>query len=229
METLCEIEESNTANRIITDECGNAYIFDPETNSYCKAKPYIKFAKGDEVDKQTNDSLMKKYGKWQGSDTNINNEHAHEEIIGPPGEEKMSYPAIGEKTMSFLNNVVWINLPEERRKIKVSLPQDELMHRIYDLTEGWDPSSKESAHKWRILYETLVDLEYITINERPKLKKFVEAVVTYCYPGVHDNYENNLSKIKLSEHKETWTQDNKALLKHIKEELKKEKLLPRNS
>ncbi len=96
------------------------------------------------------------------------------------------------------------------------MPKVEILHIIYNSTREWNPTDRTSVHKWRLLYEVLRRLRYFTIGEKHRFGDFVDAVVKYCFPDVQATYANNISKSKLEEHFEYWTQTDKELYKTLK-------------
>ena len=106
----------------------------------------------------------------------------------------------------------------QRPKV-LDMPVAWIMHTIHDMTQEWNPAEKTSVHKWKMLYMTLLRLEYFRIENRHRYADFVRAVVKYCFPEVPDSYSNNISKSSLSEHFSDWTVDEKALYNTLKEAL----------
>ena len=103
----------------------------------------------------------------------------------------------------------------QRPKV-LDMPVEWIMHTIHDMTQEWNPAEKTSVRKWKMLYMTLLRLEYFRIQKKQRYADFVKAVVKYCFPEVPDSYSNNISKSSLSEHFSDWTADEKALYNTLK-------------
>lgn len=131
---------------------------------------------------------------------------------------KKEYPDITDDHRNFFEKafVVTGEVNGKVGKSVLDLPVDELLHRIYDLTTDWNPDSRSSVHKWRLLYELLKRQRYFTILEKHRFDDFVNAVVKYCFPNVKATYNNNISKSTLDEHFTEWTQADKDLYKMLK-------------
>lgn len=139
-----------------------------------------------------------------------------EEIPVVDGREE-HYPEVTDTNTNFFVDTFIvtsdvIGVPRKR----LDVPKVEILHIIYNNTREWEPSDRTSVHKWRLLYETLRRLRYFTIGEKHRFGDFVDAVVKYCFPDVQATYANNISKSKLEEHFEDWTQADKDLYKTLK-------------
>ena len=106
----------------------------------------------------------------------------------------------------------------QRPKV-LDMPVEGIMHTIHDMTQEWNPAEKTSVRKWKMLYMTLLRLEYFRIQKKQRYADFVKAVVKYCFPEVSDSYSNNISKSSLPEQFKDWTADEKALYNTLKEAL----------
>lgn len=139
-----------------------------------------------------------------------------EEIPVVDGREE-HYPKVTDTNTDFFANtfVVASELIGVPRK-RLDVPKVKILHIIYNSTREWAPTNRNSVHKWRVLYEVLKRLKYFTICEKHRFGDFVEAVVKYCFPDVQATYANNISKSKLEEHFEEWTQRDKNLYKTLK-------------
>lgn len=132
------------------------------------------------------------------------------------------YPNIKDVNRDFFEKafVVTGEVNGIPNKKVLDLPIDDLLHRIYDLTTDWNPTVTTSVHKWKVLYETLRRQKYFFVYEKHKFKDFVEAVVRYCFPlddtDIKDTYQNNISKSKLDEHFENWSNEDKKLYMTLK-------------
>lgn len=142
-----------------------------------------------------------------------------EEIPVVDGREEIIYPEIKDVNTDFFADVFVVTLEVKGRVSRnvLDVPKVEILHIIYDSTRGWLPSERTSVHKWRVLYDVLRRLKYFSIGEKHRFSAFVEAVVKYCFPNdVPAGYANNISKSKLEEHFEDWTQADKDLYKTLK-------------
>lgn len=130
------------------------------------------------------------------------------------------FPEISEENIKiFADKYIVPNEHRGARSLFYTLPVEELLHRIYAFTKDWDPSDA-SVRKWRILYEVLLDLKYLNVHNRPKFNLFVKNVVKYCYPEVKSSFNNNISKIKLSDIKDCWEEDEKKLYYSLQDALR---------
>lgn len=144
-----------------------------------------------------------------------------EEIPVVDGREEIVYPEIKDVNTDFFVDVFVVTLEVKGRVSRnvLDVPKVEILHVIYNSTREWLPSERTSVHKWRVLYDVLRRLKYFTIGEKHRFSDFVEAVVKYCFPDVQATYANNISKSKLEEHFEDWTQADKDLYKTLKNAL----------
>lgn len=143
-----------------------------------------------------------------------------EEITVLEGSDQEYYPQITDSNTDFFANVFAVT--SEVRGVPRNLlevPKVEILHIIYNTTREWIPSERTSVHKWRVLYEVLRRMKYFTIGEKHRFSDYVDAVVKYCFPDVQATYANNISKSKLEEHFEDWSQADKDLYKSLKTEL----------
>ena len=148
-----------------------------------------------------------------------------EEIPVVDGREE-HYPEVTDTNTNFFVDVFAVTLEVNGRVSRnvLDVPKVEILHIIYSNTREWNPSDRTSVHKWRLLYEALRRLKYFTIGEKHRFSAFVEAVVKYCFPNdVPVGYANNISKSKLEEHFEDWTQADKELYKTLRKALTFEK------
>ena len=142
-----------------------------------------------------------------------------EEIPVVDGRVK-AYPEITDVQRNFFETAFVIKGEVYGQRPKVlDMPVEWIMHTIREMTQEWDPAEKTSVHRWKILYMTLLRLEYFRIEKKHRYADFVKAVVKYCFPEVPDSYSNNISKSSLSEHFSDWTVDEKALYNTLKEAL----------
>lgn len=147
-----------------------------------------------------------------------------EEIPVVDGCEEVHYPEITDTNTGFFENVLVVTSEVKGVPRKVlDVPKVEILHIIYNSTREWLPSERTSVHKWRVLYEVLRRLKYFIIGEKHRFGDYVEAVVKYRFPDVQATYANNISKSKLEDHFEDWTQADKDLYKTLKNTLTFEK------
>lgn len=147
-------------------------------------------------------------------------------VDGVDGREEVIYPEITDANTDFFADVFVVTLEVKGRVSRnvLDVPKVEILHIIYNSTREWLPSERTSVHKWRVLYDVLRRLKYFTIGEKHRFSAFVEAVVKYSFPNdVPAGYANNISKSKLEEHFEDWTQADKDLYKTLKTALTFEK------
>lgn len=139
------------------------------------------------------------------------------EVIPVVDDRKELYPKIVEANTRFFKDVFVVTSEVKGVAQRVlNLPKEELLHIIYDITRDWNPTARTSVHKWRVLYEALLRLKFFSIVEKHRFGDFVEAVVRYCFPNVQNTYANNISKSKLGEHFEEWSNNDKELYKDLK-------------
>ena len=134
------------------------------------------------------------------------------------------YPEINHNNRQFFVKEYRVDAScSKDGKMNKVLPADELLHRIYDITKGWNPKFRESVHKWRVMYETLLRLRYFVVGEKKRYADFVVSVVRYCFPlsegGGKDSYSNNISKSALHDRYEMWSEEDKLLYKSLKDAL----------
>lgn len=153
------------------------------------------------------------------ADAEIEDAEIMEEVPVVDGREK-AYPEITDVQRNFFEKALVIKgeIFGQRPEV-LDMPVEWIMHVIHDETLEWNPADKISVHKWKLLYQTLLRLKYIQIEQKHRYADFVRAVVRYCFPDVTDSYNNNISKSYLSEHFEEWSSDEKALFKTLKEAL----------
>lgn len=157
----------------------------------------------------------------------IEAEVVEENIIPVVDDHQELYPVVSETNTMFFEDVFVV--PSEVRgapKRVLDLPKVEVLHIIYDITRNWNPAERTSVHKWRVLYEVLLRLKYFSIVEKHRFLDFVEAVVRYCFQNVQKTYANNISKSRLGEHFEEWSNDDKKLYKDLKAALSAVNKLP---
>lgn len=134
--------------------------------------------------------------------------------------EAGTYPGVTDLQRDFLETALKIRSEVTGQRLQVlDMPVEWLMHTIHDLTKEWDPTDKNSVHRWKLLYEVLLRLKYFHIEQKHRYKDFVKAVVSYCFPGVPESYSNNISKSPLEQSFMNWSNEDKALYQSLKEAL----------
>lgn len=140
-----------------------------------------------------------------------------EEVPVVDGRDEHYYPEITEANTNFFADVFVVTTQVRGVPRKVlDVPKAEILHIIFNSTREWHPSERTSVHKWRVLYEVLRRLKYFTAGEKHRFGDFVDAIVKYCFPDVQATYANNISKSKLEEHFEDWSQPDKDLYMALK-------------
>lgn len=131
-----------------------------------------------------------------------------------------AYPEVTDLQRDFFETALKIKGEVTGQKPQVlDMPIEWLMHTIHDLTQTWNPTDKSSVHQWKLLYEVLLRLKYFHIEQKPRYKDFVRAVVSYCFPHVPESYNNNISKSPLEKSFMDWSNEDKAHYQSLKETL----------
>lgn len=153
------------------------------------------------------------------ADAEIEEAEVMKEVPVVDGRVK-AYPEVTDLQHNFFEKLVVTKGEVIRQRPAVwDMPVEWIMHVIHDETQEWNPAEKSSVHKWKLLYQTLLRLKYVRIEQKHRYADFVRAVVRYCFPDVADNYSNNISHSFLSEYIEDWSSDEIALFKSLKKAL----------
>lgn len=95
-----------------------------------------------------------------------------------------------------------------------------LLHRIFDLTKNWDPLTRGSSLKWKILYQALLDADAFEQYGRAKFRAFVESVVCYVFPQTPVEFSGYISKAKLPDNPRKYPDEEKRLYDNLVRVLK---------